>query len=60
MFDKVLDDDMFGEESWEKAESKLVRENFENAIKKSGMTADNIDMYCGRLTESGKRYYVWS
>lgn len=44
MFDKVLDDDMFGEESWEKAESKLVRENFENAIKKSGMTADNIDI----------------
>lgn len=44
MFDRVLEDDMFGEQSWEKAESKIVKENFENVIKKSGMTADNIDI----------------
>ena len=30
MFDKVLDDDMFGEESWEKAESKQKKKKIGN------------------------------
>ena len=44
LFDKVLEDDMYGEQSWEKAESKLVKDTFERAIKKSGMTKKNIDL----------------
>lgn len=49
-FDCVIEDDMFGEKTWEKAESKFVRESFENAVKKAGLNNENIDyIICGDL-----------
>lgn len=42
-FDVVLDDMLFNEDSWEKAESKIVKTNFELAIKKSGLDKEKID-----------------
>ena len=42
-FDKCLDDEFWGEETWEKAESKLVKETSNLAITKSGIAANNID-----------------
>lgn len=42
LFDKVLEDDMYGEKSWEMAESKLVKDNFNLALQKSGL--DKTDL----------------
>jgi stage V sporulation protein AD len=42
-FDIVLDNDLFGEDSWEKAESKCVEEGFKNAVKKAGLSFKDID-----------------
>lgn len=42
LFDKVLEDDMYGEKSWEKAESKIVKDNFMMAINKSEV--EKIDL----------------
>jgi stage V sporulation protein AD len=41
-FDAVIDDELWGEKSWEKAESKLIRENFSKIISKSGKKADEV------------------
>ena len=35
LFDRILDDDMYGESSWEMAESKLVKENFSLALSRT-------------------------
>lgn len=43
-FDHVSDDDTFGEPTWEKSESKMLRLAVEGAIKKSGKTKDDIDI----------------
>ena len=43
-FDKCIDDEFWGEESWEKAESKFVKETAELVIHKSGLAVKNIDM----------------
>lgn len=43
LFDTILDDDMYGEMSWEMAESKLVRETFTRAAKKAEKTENDID-----------------
>jgi len=49
-FDHVLKDDYFGEESWEKAECKMLKEVVKNAIKSSGMSSTNINfMFAGDL-----------
>lgn len=49
-FDQVLTDDYFGEESWEKAERKMLREAVINAIDASGRTNANINfMFAGDL-----------
>lgn len=49
-FDSVLKDDYYGEESWEKAESKMLKEAVKEAIKKSGRDNTNIDfMFAGDL-----------
>ena len=45
LFDITLGDDKFGESTWEKAESRIVAENMQLAIKKASMTASDID-YC--------------
>ena len=44
-FDKCLDDEFWGEETWEKAESKIIKETVGLAINKSGIPSQNID-YC--------------
>ena len=42
-FDKCLEDEFWGEKTWEKAESKLVKETINLAISKSGIPNSNID-----------------
>lgn len=45
LFDRVIEDDTCGEDSWEMAESRLVRDNLTLAIEKAGLTNSDID-YC--------------
>ncbi len=42
-FDILLKDDRFGEESWEKAESKMQREVYLCALNKANLAANDID-----------------
>lgn len=42
-FDKCIDDEFWGEESWEKAESKFIKETTELAINKSGLAIKDIN-----------------
>ena len=42
-FDKCLDDEFWGEKSWEKAESKIIKETVNMAIAKSNISSSNID-----------------
>ncbi len=44
-FDQCLEDEFWGEETWEKAESKIIKETVNMAITKSELPASNID-YC--------------
>lgn len=44
-FDKCLEDEFWGEKTWEKAESKIIREAVNSSIIKSKVPADKID-YC--------------
>ena len=44
-FDKCLEDEFWGEKTWEKAESKILKETVYSAVKKSGIPISNID-YC--------------
>ena len=44
-FDKCLDDEFWGEKTWEKAESKIIKETVNSGIVKAGLSATNID-YC--------------
>lgn len=44
-FDKCLEDEFWGEKTWEKAESKIIREAVNSSIIKSKIPADKID-YC--------------
>ena len=46
-FDKVLNDILWGEDSWEKAESKFLTETAKTAIQKAGLTASDIDFMFG-------------
>ena len=49
-FDFVSDDDMFGESTWEKAESKFVKLAFEKAVEKDGSKLSDLDyIVCGDL-----------
>ena len=49
-FDVTVEDMMFGEESWELAESKFVEKNMELAIQKADLTPKEIDyVLCGDL-----------
>ena len=45
-FDVILEDAMYGEESWEKAESKLLKNAVSKAIEKAGVTNREIDYIC--------------
>ena len=42
-FDTCLDDEFWGEKTWEKAESKIIKETVNMAITKSGIAATDID-----------------
>lgn len=42
-FDKCLEDEFWGEKTWEKAESKIIKETTNSVIAKSGLSSDQID-----------------
>ena len=42
-FDKCLEDEFWGESTWEKAESKIIKETVNAVIAKSGIASENID-----------------
>ena len=42
-FDKCLDDEFWGEKTWEKAESKIIKETTKMAISKSNIPSSDID-----------------
>ena len=44
-FDKCLDDEFWGEKTWEKAESKIIREAANMTVQKSNFSFQDID-YC--------------
>ncbi len=44
-FDKCLEDEFWGEKTWEKAESKIIRETANLAMTKANVTSEQID-YC--------------
>lgn len=44
-FDWIMEDYMFGEKTWEKAESKLLRESIKLAINKANLTIDDIEVF---------------
>ena len=41
-FDQTLDDEFWGEKTWEKAESKIIKETVNTVISKSGVPASNF------------------
>lgn len=43
-FDKIVDDSHFGEKTWEKAESKFQLEAVSSAIRKAGITKEELDV----------------
>ena len=46
-FDQIIEDDLFGEETWEKAESRFQYTAANLAIRKAGLTHDQIDAALG-------------
>lgn len=42
-FDQTLEDEFWGESTWEKAESKIIKETVNTAISKSGIASSDID-----------------
>lgn len=44
-FDQCLEDEFWGEKTWEKAESKILKETVYSAVKKSNLPISSID-YC--------------
>ena len=49
-FDQTLGDEFWGEKTWEKAESKIIKETVNTVISKSGVPSEKIDyMFAGDL-----------
>ena len=49
-FDQTLEDEYWGEKTWEKAESKIVKETVNTVISKAGIASSNIDcVFAGDL-----------
>lgn len=49
-FDKIIQDAMFGEKSWELAKSRFIQENMELAVQKAGLKMKDMDyLLCGDL-----------
>lgn len=46
-FDEVIQDDLYGEESWEKAESRFQYEAATTALRKAGLTPSQADVSLG-------------
>ncbi len=46
-FDQIIEDDLFGEETWEKAESRFQYTAGTLAIRKAGLTPDQLDVSLG-------------
>ncbi len=46
-FDQIIEDDLFGEETWEKAESRFQYTAADLAIQKAGLTHGQIDLALG-------------
>lgn len=46
-FDQVIDDDLFGEESWEKAESRFYYTAAVTCLQKAGVTEKQVDVLLG-------------
>lgn len=46
-FDKTYNDLYFGEDSWEKAEIKLVKDSLGMIVKKTGVSKEDIDLVLG-------------
>ncbi len=44
-FDQCLDNELWGEKTWEKAESKIIKETVNTVVSKSGIPSDKIE-YC--------------
>ena len=44
-FDKCLEDEFWGEKTWEKAESKIIKETVNTVVSKSKIPSESID-YC--------------
>ncbi|MFR0822627.1 MAG: stage V sporulation protein AD [Clostridia bacterium] len=42
-FDQCLEDEFWGEKTWEKAESKIIKETVHTVIAKAGIASSNID-----------------
>lgn len=42
-FDTIIEDELWGEKSWEKAESKLIKETFIKILSKAGKSPGDID-----------------
>ncbi|MCL1842398.1 MAG: stage V sporulation protein AD [Defluviitaleaceae bacterium] len=42
-FDKIADDVLFGKETWEQAESELMRQTVELAVQKSGLSMTDVN-----------------
>ena len=43
-FDQTLEDEFWGEKTWEKSESKIIKETVNTVISKSGVPSDQIDL----------------
>lgn len=49
-YDEILENDLYGEQTWEKAESKLQKTAFQKAIEKSNLPMSKIDyVFAGDL-----------
>lgn len=49
-FDILLEDNMYGEKTWEKAETKMLKEVMSTAVTRAGLTESDIDiMFAGDL-----------
>lgn len=46
-FDQVIEDDLFGEETWEKAECRFFYTACETCLKKAGLTPGQVDVLLG-------------
>ena len=58
-FDVVLQDPLWGENSWEKAESKIVKKTIERVIQKANLTPEDINYILQGTYKSVNSQYFW-